>query len=162
MPKTYEPIVTNTVGTATSTVSLTSIPQTYTDLVFVISYSQTASTVLTSVRYQFNSDTAANYSITGFQDGSPSLAFRLTNQNQMEVGYHAALGYSQFISHLNNYSNTTTYKTVISRHANAGGLVQMYTGSWRSTSALTSINIACSAGTFAVGSTFTLYGIKAA
>jgi hypothetical protein len=43
----------------------------------------------------------------------------------------------------------------------AGSCVDAFVGQWRSVAAINSVKINCSAG-FAVGTTFTLYGIKAA
>ena len=63
---------------------------------------------------------------------------------------------------IQNYANTTTYKTMISRASDATQNAIAYVGLWRSTSAINSITLSVSAGTFAIGSTFTLYGIKAA
>jgi hypothetical protein len=156
---TYTPIASQTLGSAASSITFTNIPQNFTDLIFTISYIQNSSTVLTYVRYRFNSDTGSNYSITAVQDGSPALTFGASNQTSLEVGYQAAAGSSQFISHINNYSNATTNKTVLTRHANAGALTQALVGLWRNTSAINSINILCDAGSFAAGSTFNLYGI---
>jgi hypothetical protein len=70
------------------------------------------------------------------------------------------------IFHLQNYSNSTTYKTVLNRtnYAGSGGWTVASVGLWRDTSAITSIRIAISetqTGNFISGSTFTLYGIKA-
>jgi hypothetical protein len=62
-----------------------------------------------------------------------------------------------------NYSNTTTYKTVLLRSNNASAITVATVGLWRSTSAINTIKIyADGAAVFSVGSTFTLYGIKAA
>jgi hypothetical protein len=61
-----------------------------------------------------------------------------------------------------NYSNATTYKTALAR-TSEDGVAAAYVGLWRSTSAITSITIdKGSSDNFASGSTFTLYGIKAA
>ena len=61
-----------------------------------------------------------------------------------------------------NYSNTTTYKSNISRGNNAAtGLDTMVT-TWRNTAAITSIKIFPASGNMATGTIATLYGIKAA
>jgi hypothetical protein len=63
-----------------------------------------------------------------------------------------------------NYSSSSTFKTILSRSGDArdGGSVA-FTNMWRGTSAITSILIYPeTTGNFASGSTFTLYGIKAA
>ena len=62
-----------------------------------------------------------------------------------------------------NYSNTTTYKTVLTRANIASADVEAVVGLWRSTSAVNQLDVKQGgAVTFSVGSTFTLYGIKAA
>jgi hypothetical protein len=62
-----------------------------------------------------------------------------------------------------NYSNTTTYKTIISRGDNPGFLVIALANLWRSTSAINIITMVSETGNnFVTGSTFTLYGITAA
>ena len=61
-----------------------------------------------------------------------------------------------------NYSNTTTYKTALSRSNNANTGTDAIVGLWRSTAAINSIVVLISGNQFATGSTFTLYGIKSA
>jgi hypothetical protein len=62
-----------------------------------------------------------------------------------------------------NYANTTTYKTAISRGSESVNGVMAIVVLWRKTpEAITSILLKPSTGNFDIGSTFTLYGIKAA
>jgi hypothetical protein len=65
-----------------------------------------------------------------------------------------------------NYSNSTTYKTVLGRSNRASSDTAADVGLWRSTSAITRIDLAMGGSfptnNFASGSTFTLYGIAAA
>ena len=62
-----------------------------------------------------------------------------------------------------NYANTTTFKTNVSRSSAATVDVILYAGLYRSTAAITSITLVLSGSqSFTSGSTFTLYGIKAA
>ena len=66
------------------------------------------------------------------------------------------------ITHIMNYSNSTTYKTVLTRGGD-GSILVANVGVYRSTSAITQIQIEPQAGgNFDVGSTFALYGITAA
>jgi hypothetical protein len=61
-----------------------------------------------------------------------------------------------------NYANTTTYKTILSRINNPGGYVNASVSLWRKTpEAITTLE-AYAASNWASGTTFTLYGIKAA
>lgn len=167
MALTYEPINTQTLGTAVADVYFTSIPQTYTDLVLVIS-GNSASYFNTGFR--LNSDNGSNYSWTEmYGTGSSSASGRITSNTFGRFdnyGGMSATGRNIIVANFMNYSNSTTYKTVINRANNA---VSTYTGTqananlWRSTAAITSINVLSSTGvSFSVGSTFTLYGIKAA
>jgi hypothetical protein len=62
-----------------------------------------------------------------------------------------------------NYANTTTYKTVLTRANAAASGVDASVGLWGSTAAITSITFDLPlVRTISTGSTFTLYGIKAA
>jgi hypothetical protein len=62
---------------------------------------------------------------------------------------------------IQNYSNTTTNKTALIRDNFATYGTFARVALWRSTSAITSITLTMSSSTFATGSQFTLYGIKA-
>ena len=62
-----------------------------------------------------------------------------------------------------NYSNTTTFKTILMRANNAALGVDAIVGLWRSTAAINEIKVFPTGGAnFETGSTFSLYGIKAA
>jgi hypothetical protein len=69
------------------------------------------------------------------------------------------------IVQIQNYSNTTTYKTALSRYGSGGtsSATLAGVGLWRNTNAITSITIGITDGfDFLSGAMFTLYGIKAA
>jgi hypothetical protein len=164
MPVTYEPIATQTVSVASLSVTFSSIPATYTDLVLVASI--TASTGgIDSLNMQFNADTASNYSttiITG--NGTSASSGRLAAYTAIIGSTIISSEITTNIFHINNYANTTTYKTVLSRGNTTSSLVRQGVGLWRSTAAITSILLRADTvtTTIAAGSTFTLYGIKAA
>ena len=62
-----------------------------------------------------------------------------------------------------SYANTNVFKTVLFESGLAGTEVLRGVGLWRSTDAITSVKVACdSTAQFKIGSTFALYGIKAA
>jgi hypothetical protein len=160
---TYVALDTKTLTSATTSVVFNSIPQTYTDLV-LISNTKNASGLDGGITLQFNTDTSpsgTNYSATFFYgDGSSAIASRHANYPFMVAGRSNASNWGNGITHIMNYANTTTNKTVISR-GNSDGLVIAYVGLWRATpQAITTITIGNEAGAnFVVGSTFTLYGI---
>jgi hypothetical protein len=67
------------------------------------------------------------------------------------------------ITQFNQYSNTTTFKTYLSRSSSPGSEVLTYVNLWRSTAAINSIKLyPSSGGSFTSGTTLTLYGIKGA
>jgi hypothetical protein len=160
---TYTPIATQTLGSAAASVTFSSISGAYTDLVLVLN-GKYASTSDSSPSLQFNGDTSTNYSETGLNgDGSTASSFRESNISSMTAGSMSA-DQSTSIFNIMNYSNTTTYKTVISRGNNTTYRVRAYVGLWRSTSAINSITVLANASgiNFATGSTFSLYGIASA
>jgi hypothetical protein len=169
MPSTYEPIATTTLGSDTTTVTFSSIPQTYTDLVLIANAqsTQTGSSI-NGLRGTFNSDTASNYSATYlYGDGSAAGSIIESNLPIAQLGsmtQTSATYQSINIIHIMNYSNTTTYKTFLVRADSASVDVEARVGLWRSTSAITQISLArgTSPNIIKAGSTFTLYGIKAA
>lgn len=161
MDKTYEPIATQTLGSAAASVTFSSIPQTYTDLVLVVNHDVTADAVS---GIQFNGDTASNYSATYmWGNGTSGLSGRETSAASAFAFYgSAASGFATSIIQVMNYSNATTYKTFLGRETDAAVETLAVVGLWRSTAAITSLVLLRRSGNFAAGSTFTLYGIKAA
>lgn len=164
MTATYDCIATTTLGSAADSVTFSSIPGTYTDLVVVIQAWWTTTTNDMYIYMQFNGDTASNYSTTILTGtGSSAVSTRFSNRTNMNMDYYATIvddEPSQRNINIMNYANTTTYKTAIWRANRAGNGTDAMVGLWRSTSAITSILFDLESGQFASGSTFTLYGIK--
>ena len=159
---TYQALDTKTVGTAVSSVTFTSIPQGYTDLVLVADAINATSVSVLGIR--FNGDTTSNYSWTRmYGDGTNAASDRAATQTSGNIGATATTR-NVNIAQIMNYSNATTYKTVIARGNNAGGATSAVVSLWRATpAAITSLTVVDVNGyNFAVGSTFTLYGIAAA
>ena len=160
MAITYEPIATETLGGAAASVTFSSISGAYTDLVLVSDWTVSAQNNLLMT---FNSDTGSNYSETVLLgDGSSASSSRQTSATSIRVGFAGNVS-SKVINIVNiqNYSNTTTYKTTVYRW-NSEEYVSARVGLWRDTSAITSLVLTASAGNIASGSTFTLYGIASA
>jgi hypothetical protein len=160
MPNTYTELFRTVVGTATSTVTFSSIPSGYTDLVLV---SSLLGTVSQNQNIRFNNDSASNYSNTYLEgDGSSAFSGRRSNQTSLidfGVIRTTANTFSTNILQIQNYSNTTTYKTALTRNGLASTALQAVVGLWRSTSAINRIDLSPGSGNFEVGSTFSLYGI---
>ena len=161
MAKTYEPIqVLTTTNATTNSVTFTSIPQTYTDLVLVCSVLG-ATNANWTVTGQYNSDTAGNYSFTSLNgNGSSAASSRAPNYTHFQVaGINGGINTSTPVTgilQVMNYSNTTTYKTSFTRDGDSGG-VALQTHLWRNTAAINRLDFIAS--TWSAGSTFTIYGI---
>jgi hypothetical protein len=158
MAGTYTPIASITIGTAVSSITFSSIPQTYTDLIII--GQGVGSCPEPFVR--FNSDTSALYSWTRIYGDGTSVA---SDRSANDTSYYITTGSftdGMFVFQLNNYSNSTTFKTGLSRSSRAGSHVSAIVGLYRSTTAITSISLNGASGVnFTVGSTFNLYGIQA-
>jgi len=130
MPATYEPIATTTLGSAAATITFSSIPATYTDLVIVFAGTATANL---NPLMSFNSDSGTNYSTT------VSLC-RISI-----FSYTAAVNKTALIEYSSDRNGT--------------GFVERLVGLWRSTASITTVSLSTSTSTFAAGTTATLYGI---
>jgi len=147
-----------------ASVTLSSIPQTYIDLVIIFRNFLPA-TDYRRCRMQFNSDTGTNYQ--GFNtstDGSSTSSFTETSLLVHSAADNAVSNNLARI-HIPDYNNTSTFKqlSVQSIAVDGGGSPSItyayYAGFYGSTSAITSINIFPQAGNFTSG-TVLLYGVK--
>ena len=115
---------------------------------------------------QFNGDTGNNYSwldVAG--NGTSAVSYSGTNVASIPfLGYVVSgSNWGNVIAHIQNYSNTSIYKSVIGRSNYNASYAEACIGLWRNTAAINSITIThYVSATYQTGSTFTLYGIKAA
>ena len=177
---TYEPIDHQVLASNTSTVTFSSIPQTYTDLV-IIAYGSTAGTAgSVCLRVGNNTvDTNSNYSATwgyGTSQRTPSVAPVHTSSRSNGTNLWGLAGWSVALAstatfsaemHIFNYSSTTNYKAAIGHEVSfdttTAGFIENYSASWKNNSAINIITIFNNGGgTLAAGSAFSLYGIKVA
>jgi hypothetical protein len=158
--QTYVSIAAQTLGSAAASVTFSSISSAYTDLMLVFSGTTGGAD---SLKCQINSDTGTNYSYTIlYGDGSSAGSVRSSSVTSLQLGT-TTTSQGVIISNLQNYANTTTYKTEISTSNQSGAQVNSSVGLWRSTSAISSVYLFLGGGgNFNAGSTFTLYGILGA
>jgi hypothetical protein len=162
LPSTMTPIATATLTSPQALVTFSSIPQTYTDLVLVVAFSTTSASD-DSGSFQFNNSVAPNYSsrhLTG--NGSSASTGYNTVAGGVTLAYQKnSDGIVFATANIMNYANTTTYKTTMVKIANAATYFQYNVNLWSNTSAINEIDIFFGPN-MTTGSTFTLYGIKAA
>ena len=163
---TYSTIATYTVTSAPSfgAITLSSIPQTYTDLILVINGSIASGS--NGIRCRPNNDSSSTYSETILIGNGSSATSTRTSDNSIfyEIGILGSEN-STTIIQFQNYSNTTTKKTILSRTNVAASTVRAGVYLWQSTSAISSIwldNTVGNSNNWTTGSTLTLYGITAA
>jgi hypothetical protein len=165
MPQTYEPITQQTITGTPSTITISSIPSTYTDLVLVCwGWGSTGGGSLT---VRGNGDGSTLYNTTYmYSDGST-----ITPGQTGDTSAGTFMGRIDFSStkigggyiHIFDYANTTTFKTMIGTNFGSDHINWSSVGMYRSTNALSSLTIGIeSSSTFANGFTMALYGIKAA
>ena len=158
---TYSTIATTTLGSAAASYTFSSIPSTYTDLVLIVNGSMSAPQ---NIGVEFNGDSGGNYSFVRiYGDGSAAYSDGVNNTVFSYLGIMDA-GQSSLVASIQNYANTTTFKTSLGRgNATTSGYVSTYVSTWRSTSAITSVKVLpAGANTLSSGTTLTLYGITAA
>jgi hypothetical protein len=164
MAVTYEPLATTTLGSSTnSIVVMSSIPSTYTDLILVIDGEGAGGT--SDIVFRYNGETAAtNYSQKYIRADGSSYFSGAYSESYLNFASTWSSGrrYSH-IMQIMNYSNTSTFKTTLSRTSYAGGDVAMAVTLWRATpAAINQITIKTTPNNMAAGTTFTLFGVKAA
>ena len=164
MPATYEPIATQTLGSNTTTVTFSSIPATYTDLLLVSVFGASAGM---DIFVRFNGDSGSNYATTRLFTNSNTSAV-LTGRSSSISGHQPRTSANQpstvttiLRENIMNYANTNMNKTVIGRY-DYQSQIEAHVGTWLNTSAITSISLVADAQQWTTGSIFTLYGIKAA
>ena len=159
MPATYEKIATTTLGSSSASITLNSIPATYTDLRLIVV--GTASTT-SSLCFRLNGDSGTNYSRT-FLYGTGSVAGSGVGTNNDLMNTGDINNTTPCLSQVDIFSYAgSTFKTFLTNNSadlNGSGLVAPMVGLWRSTSAITSIAIFASSGNLNTNTTATLYGI---
>jgi hypothetical protein len=152
---TYIALANITLGSSASSVSFSSIPATYRDVVLVADYAGSANAgtplsingstanlsrvLIYAVPSEANTTTASDVNLGGIYLGNRTLSI------------------CQFM----DYSATDKHKTILLKAGTTPNTSEVVAtaGRWASTSAITTIGLAPSAGTFSAGSTFALYGI---
>jgi len=171
----YDPaaffLIQRTSPTTGTTVTFSSIPQTYKSLQVRV-FSRDATAQASGILYiNFNSDTAANYShhrmigdAGGGTTASGTINATLMFGPRSNGNTGTASCFGTGIIDVIDYASTSKYKTIRVLSGNDGNFAGgsyttgILSGSWRSTSAINSITITAS-GNFTSGSTFALYGI---
>lgn len=163
---TYFQIATTTVGSGgAASVTFSSIPVTYTDL--VVKYSaRNASGTVNSLSISFNGSTS-NFSNIYLQgSGAAAYSFSRSDNFLINVINEASSTTNTFASadiYVPNYCSSN-YKSFSMDGVTEGNTVSqsmaLIAGLWSNTAAITSLTLTGDTSNFAQNSTFTLYGIS--
>ena len=177
-PTNFESLSTVIVGSGgASDITFSSIPQGYAHLqIRGIARNNFSSNNGITLRMQFNSDTANNYSYHGvgtYQGASAATeSFAGASQSFCYVGVvpDSLIASSIFSAHtidILDYTDTNKFKTVRAlggydfNGATSGySYFYLHSSNWRSTNAITSIKLYGASNNFAQYSKFALYGIR--
>jgi hypothetical protein len=155
---TYKTIASTSLASGTTSIVFNSIPQTYTDLQII--FSGTVATGATNPLLYLNGDTGGNYGYTRWYAFGTGRGSDSSNGGTYYIG-DITQTYNLTIVDIMNYTNTTSWKSMITRGHIVDSSESLLLGTWRNTSAVNSITIS-NAQNFLAGTTATLIGIKAA
>jgi len=165
---TYTLISTQTVGAGgAASVTFSSIPQTYTDLVVKISArSARSAQQVDNLFMTFNSTTSGytyrNLSGNGSSAASASYSSRYISLS-LDAAGSTANTFSNIETYIPNYTSAN-YKSIstdgVSENNASGAQMDLNATLWSNTAAITQIDIQPEVSTFVQYSTFSLYGIK--
>lgn len=154
----------------TGTVTFSSIPGTYRHLRIDFTARGTQTATSTVVNLQFNSDSGSNYDgERGLFTTTATLAEQLGATSVNAILVPAATATSNYaasgVIDLPYYADTTFYKVFLARmhyllaQTTTNVQTRFFNGIWRSTSAITQIDLILNSGNYVSGSKFSLYGV---
>lgn len=171
MASTYTLISSQVLASSASSVTFSSIPATYTDLVLRMSARTDNAAANNNVNVQLNSDTASNYSAVtvrgnGATAGTTIVSSLTSIQESIQVDGSTAT--------TNTFGNTEIYipsytasqnkplsMFSVQENNNSSAYIVAAANLWRNTAAVTSIYLVPNtASNFIIGSSFYLYGIS--
>lgn len=152
----YTAIASQTLGSSASSVTFSSIPGTFRDLVLVVNTRTTvADTIITG---QVNGSAADLFNVDMIGNGSTATS---STANRIFFGYSNA-DWQLAVLQILDYQVTDKHKSMLlrSNSTSASPGVRANAIRWASTSAITSLTIV-SGSQLEAGSTFSLYGVSA-
>lgn len=157
MTATYIALATITLGSAQQTVTFSSIPATYRDLVLVVSgRCSTGNQLIT----RFNGSTSGYSEVVmlGYAPGAISYTVAVSYFSQMAIASNSSTSILQVM----DYAQTNKHKSVLIRNAFGGESVFGVAGRWANTAAVDTISLRPegASDTFSTGTVLSLYGIN--
>lgn len=163
MPATYDSIASTQLGSSATTITLSGIPNTFTDLRLVL-----LTIDGTYPLFTFNSDTTTSYQQICMGVNFTDQSANYYNSRANMIGTFRTSGTatypSAFLMDIFQYKNTSIMKNAMWHTLNdqataANGGVERHLGIYLKTDTITSIRATAASGTFAAGTRIALYGI---
>lgn len=157
----YESIATVTLSSTASTVTFSSIPQTYTHLQ-LRSFNAQASATQGARLFANGDTTTTNYWLHALNGNGTSASAAGTNNNYGFYYSGSTSGYLASIIDILDYTNTNkrkVFRALEGYDLNGSGNVTLWSMGW-TTSAITSLQFDSIGSSFQSGSVYALYGIK--
>ena len=158
-----------TLATTAASVTFSSIPQNYNDLKLMVSARSTFATNFLYLQYQFNGDSATNYSYGYLGNYNGSVSTSNTASDSIVIGNDASGGsttaniFGNSELYIANYKSTGSRQMAITGASEENSTTLQRVGTaavlYRGSAAITSI-VASTTASFAANSTFYLYGIS--
>lgn len=173
LPNSFESIATTTLGSNSTTVTMSSIPSNYASIqIRVLGKAASVANFGGIWSIQFNNDTGANYVYAGWNSPA-STPVTMIGTSQNSIGWQGVMPlngssitnmWGAAIIDINNYASTSLEKSTKTIAGWCGrnidiGYTSQTSGLWQSTSAINSISFIHN-NTWLAGTKFAIYGIK--
>jgi hypothetical protein len=157
---TYTSLANITLGSSASSVTFSSIPATYRDLVLIHTGTST-NTSVNSLQIRVNGDSGSNYFGVVMASDNGTIGSASFTDSGFIAGYTLNTGPSGNIAQIMDYSATDKHKTMITRNNTMpDSRVRSIAMRWANTAAITSLLCRIDSGaSFNSGTTLALYGI---
>ena len=163
MTATYTPLANVTLGAQANSVTFGSIPGSYAHLILIVN-ATTTSTSASTANMRLNGDINNSYHFQRMSGTGSSLTAAQATSNTLFLGFSATASTTnrlQLTLNFIDYSSASKQRAIIGRASSANAGVDAFAGRYASTNAITTIQITAGAGDWAIGSTFSLYGVIA-
>ena len=148
---TYKALATVTLASTAASVTFSSIPATYRDLILISQVTVTT----TNVMARLNGDTGTNYSRVQLTGDGVTAFTGAGVDNRLLICRDSAIGKLEIM----DYSATDKHKTIIMRRDKGDDRTESLAVRWINTSRVNSILVYGETANIPIGSTFNLYGI---
>jgi hypothetical protein len=137
-----------------SSVTISSIVGTYNKLYLALQNARTSQ----NITFRFNTDSGNNYEFSSYSDSS-SVSFNSAQAQFYYDGSGSSNTTRLIVMEIPFYANTSTWK-YMNAYGGSSNSAKNFTGVWKSTAAITAINMVVTGGANWDAGTYTLYGVN--